>query len=132
MTIIAPIKDRMIPVNLYLVNFSLKIRTENRDIKEGFRAKMIAARLAVIKRNPENKKILNPTVPVMPMNRMSRNPRKLMGGNLPNFLKRIKTKKKEARKNRKKEEVNGDRFEDNILPATGALAKNIVAKNNLM
>jgi len=53
---IAPINDKIIPINLSLVNFSLKKRAENREIKDGFKAIIIEARLAVIICNPENKK----------------------------------------------------------------------------
>jgi len=122
----------MMPVNLNLVNFSLNIKTENREIKDGFKAIIIEARLAVIKCNPENKKKLYPTMPVIPINRANRNSRKLSRGNFPNILKTMKTKKKEAKIKRKKVAVNGEIFKANTLPATGVLPKNIVTKKSLI
>ena len=44
----------------------------------------------------------------------------------------MKTKKKEAKKNRKKVAVNGGRYEANTLPATGVLPKNIVTRKSLI
>jgi hypothetical protein len=57
-TINAPVKERIIPVNLNLVNFSLSIKAESIVIREGFKDMIIEARLAVINFNPEKKRKL--------------------------------------------------------------------------
>lgn len=47
-TISAPDKEIIIPVNLYLLNFSLNIKLESKVVKAGFKDAIIEARLAVI------------------------------------------------------------------------------------
>ena len=131
-TINAPVRERMIPINLNLVNLSLNIKIESMVITEGFKDMIIEARLAVINFNPEKKKKLDPTIPVSPRAIINRNCEKLSRGNLPYFLKTNKTKKKEANKNRKKAEVKGGKFAAIILPATKVLPPNKATRNNFI
>ena len=58
MTIKAPNKDKIIPVNFNLVSLSLKTKIESMVIAEGFNDMIMAARLAVINFKPEKKKKL--------------------------------------------------------------------------
>ena len=82
MTIIAPTKDSIMPVNIYLVNFSLKINIESIVISKGFKEIMIDARLAEIYFNPRKKKTLKPTMPVNPREMINKNCKKLIRGSL--------------------------------------------------
>lgn len=116
MTMMAPIKDKKMPVNLNMVIFSLNINIESIVIKEGFKEEIIDARLAVIYFNPEKKKKPKPTIPVNPRQMINKICEKLTRGNLPYFLITNMIRNTEAAKKRKKAEVKGDRFADIILP----------------
>ena len=131
-TINAPIRERIIPVNLNLVNFSLSIKAESIVITEGFKEIIIEARLAVINFNPEKKKKLYPTIPVSPIATINKNCEKSIRGNLLYFLNTNKTKKKEANRNRKRAEVKGGRFAAIILPAIKVPPKNEATRINLI
>jgi len=131
-TINAPVRERMIPINLNFVNLSLSIKVESMVITEGFKDIIIEARLAVINFNPEKKRKLYPATPVSPRAIINRNCGKLSRGNLPYFLKTNKIIKKEANRNRKKAEVKGGRLAAIILPAIKVPPKKKATKKSLI
>ena len=131
-TMTAPIKDKMIPANLYFVNFSLKTIIENKVIKEGFKETIIAARLAATCFNPMKKKKLKPATPVNPRHIINKNCEKLIRGNLPYFLTTNIIRNKVAAEKRKKDEVKGERFAAIIFPEIKLLPQNKDINNNLI